>query len=68
MISGEGVGLAHALPSVEVSVRGCVGHLPVLVQMWAEAVMRQVERVREIRKKAYALGHAYERMEGPEPR
>ena len=37
------------------------------VQMWAEAVMRQVERVRQIRKKAHALGRAYERMEDWSP-
>lgn len=37
------------------------------VQMWAEAVMRQVERVREIRKKASADGRAFERMEDWSP-
>jgi hypothetical protein len=37
------------------------------VQMWAEAVMRQVERVRLVRKKAHSLGRAYERMEDWSP-
>lgn len=35
--------------------------------MWAEAVMRQVERVSEVRKKARSLGRAYERMEDWSP-
>jgi hypothetical protein len=34
------------------------------VQMWAEAVVRQVKRVREVRKKARSLGRSYERMDG----
>jgi hypothetical protein len=37
------------------------------VQMWAEAVMLQVERVRQIRRKANADGRAYERMEDWSP-
>ena len=37
------------------------------VQMWAEAVMRQVDRVREARRKARSLGRAYERMEDWSP-
>jgi hypothetical protein len=36
------------------------------VQTWAEAVMRQVERVREIREKAHSMGRAYERGFGPD--
>jgi hypothetical protein len=36
------------------------------VQVWAEAVMRQVERVREVRKKAHSMGRAYERGFGPD--
>jgi hypothetical protein len=35
--------------------------------MWAEAVMRQVGRVRQIRKEARSLGRAYERMEDWSP-
>jgi hypothetical protein len=35
--------------------------------MWAEAVMLQVERVRQIRRKADAVGRAYERMEDWSP-
>jgi hypothetical protein len=35
--------------------------------MWAEAVMLQVERVRQIRRKADADGRAYERMEDWSP-
>jgi len=34
------------------------------VQMWAEAVVRQVKRVREVRRKAHSLGRSYERMDG----
>ncbi|HZZ53996.1 MAG TPA: hypothetical protein VFE26_06895, partial [Trebonia sp.] len=37
------------------------------VQMWAEAVMLQVERVRQIRRKADADSRAYERMEDWSP-
>jgi hypothetical protein len=37
------------------------------IQMWAEAVMRQVERVRKLRKEARSLGRAYERMEDWSP-
>lgn len=32
--------------------------------MWAEAVVRQVKRVREVRRKAHSLGRSYERMDG----
>jgi hypothetical protein len=35
--------------------------------MWAEAVMRQVERVREVRREADSIGRAYERMEDWSP-
>lgn len=34
------------------------------VRMWAEAVLRQVERVRELRVKAAKDGRSYERMDG----
>ena len=34
------------------------------VQVWAEAVVRQVKRVREVRRKARSLGRSYERMDG----
>ena len=37
------------------------------VQIWAEAVMRQVERVREVRRNARSLGRAYERLEDYSP-
>jgi hypothetical protein len=36
------------------------------VQIWAEAVMRQVERVRAIRKRSHSLGRAYEWGFGPD--
>ncbi len=31
------------------------------VQIWAEAVVRQVKRVREVRRKAHSLGRSFER-------
>jgi hypothetical protein len=36
------------------------------LQIWAEAVMRQVERVRAIRKRSHSIGRAYERGFGPD--
>lgn len=36
------------------------------VQTWAESVMRQVERVRALRKKSHSMGRAYERGFGPD--
>lgn len=36
------------------------------VQTWAESVVRQVNRVRELRKKAHSIKRAYERGFGPD--